>query len=386
VNASTRTPAEVATAARGHLPVLDGLRGLAIALVVVHNVGGFQNHAASGVIKAIYFLHAPGWIGVQLFFALSGFLITGILVDSRGARGALRGFWVRRALRIFPLYYAFLFGITFVAPLFGVRLAELQYAGWYWAYLCNFGTPTGHEIPELGHMWSLAVEEQFYLVWPLVVLALDARRLLRVCIALALIAFVARVALRAFGQSPMTVYEYTFCRMDALVLGGGAALVARNPAWLARVTPRLPVTLIATSVVLLGMWPLTRGFNREDPFVQTIGYGVLSVLFVALLLVVVRAPGERLARAASAGWLRWLGKYSYAIYVFHYPIAYTLRPRFEDGINGDRTGIAIGALVGFVAIVGALSVVAALVTWNVLERWALGLKDRLAPRARDASR
>src|SRR5207244_3838372 len=95
------------------------------------------------------------------------------------------------------------------------RMAGLENAPWYWAYLCNFGDPSGHAMPAFAHLWSLAVEEQFYFVWPLVVLALSPRALLRTSIAVAVVAFLARVGLRALGAPPATVYEYTFSRMDA---------------------------------------------------------------------------------------------------------------------------------------------------------------------------
>jgi peptidoglycan/LPS O-acetylase OafA/YrhL len=172
--------------------------------------------------------------------------------------------------------------------------------------------------------------------------------------------------------------------MDALVLGGAAAVVARDRAALARVTPHLGRVMIAGATVLLLMWPVTRGFNRDDLFVQVIGYGVLSIFFVAFLLAVVCDPGSALGRAMSAPWLRWLGKYSYAIYVFHLTIAWGLRPWFEPRINGDSTGQAIVALVSFVVVVSALSLAAALISWNVLERWVLLLKDRWAPRTAQA--
>jgi peptidoglycan/LPS O-acetylase OafA/YrhL len=376
---------QVAARVRRHLPVLDGLRGIAILLVVVHNVGHWQGPLPSVFAKLVYFLHAPGWIGVQLFFVLSGFLITGILLDSRGREGALRTFWLRRVLRIFPLYYAVVFVGTLVLPALGVFSPKVLDAVertrvFYWTYLSNWTDLKTGGIPFFPHFWSLAVEEQFYLVWPLAVLTLERRTLLRTAIALGVVALLVRAGLRFAGMAPGAAYEFTVARMDSLTFGAAGAIVVRDRALLERVAPRLKKTILVTAGAVLAIWPLTRGFNVENLFVQIVGFAVLTVLFTALILDVVIRPQSRLALRLSAPWLRWFGKYSYAIYVFHFPIGYFLAPRFVPTIDSLPIGRSLAALAAFELTVLVLSVGAALVSWNVLERWALALKDKVAVR------
>ena len=378
-------PGDVGRRVRGHMPVLDGLRGLAIAVVLAHSVSIYQKHAPSTLLRILYFVQAPGWVGVQLFFVLSGFLITGILLDTRGRPHALRTFWIRRTLRIFPPYYALLLLVTVVVPHLPAApaplLIGLQDRAWYWAYLSNWVQPWGLEMPALSHTWSLAIEEQFYLVWPLVVFALAERSLLRACLALAVGALLVRAGLLFFHQSGVAVYEYAFARIDALTLGAACALVARRPEWLDRVARHIPRTLVACAALLLGMWPFTRGFNMFNPWVQIVGYGVLSVFFAAFLLAAVLWPTAFVARVLSAPWLRWVGKYSYGIYLFHGPISVALAPHFSPTFNQGTPAAALGALLAFEASVVVASVLAALASWNLVERWALGLKDRWATRA-----
>src|SRR5205823_1934832 len=152
-------------------------------------LGGFRPAVALDRIAVV--LVEPGWSGVDLFFVLSGFLITGILCDAKGRDGYFRNFFTRRILRIFPLYYGFL-GVVFlllprVTP-FGRHLAALlHYQVWYWTYLLNVlislrGWPP---VADFNHFWLLAVEDQFYLVWPFVVYMLGRRALLAACVGIA---------------------------------------------------------------------------------------------------------------------------------------------------------------------------------------------------------
>src|SRR5262245_39580963 len=151
-----------------HIPALDGLRGIAILLVIPHNADVFSNSAA-WLWPAALLAHA-GWIGVQLFFVLSGFLITRNLLDSRAADNYFQSFYWRRVLRIFPLYYLTLIAGLVIAPrLFQFpsgALASLQNQAWLWTFLSNWTQPLGLEVSGFSHFWSLAIEEQFYLVWP----------------------------------------------------------------------------------------------------------------------------------------------------------------------------------------------------------------------------
>ena len=236
----------------------------------------------------IYFATAAtGWVGVTLFFALSGFLITGILLDTRDRPHAWRTFTVRRALRIFPLYYVALATAFLVLAPVGALPAWLlpdeSHQVWYWTYLVNWSEPFGLGGPGFGHFWSLAVEEQFYLLWPLVALSLGSRRLAAVSAILVAVALGARVAIL---EGPWTadvassaIYRFTICRWDALALGAIVAICARDAQW----APRLiriawPGTLVLLACALaLGAW--RHGFGSGDWVMETIGQLVFAGYF-----------------------------------------------------------------------------------------------------------
>jgi peptidoglycan/LPS O-acetylase OafA/YrhL len=365
------------------MPALDGIRGIAVLLVVYHNAGSAQVQATSPLMKALFYTHAYGWVGVQLFFALSGFLITGILLDARGANRpeALRSFWVRRALRIFPLYYAVVLLLSLVTLSRG-RSADFGSPAdlwWYWTYLCNWGQPRGHVISVLAHFWSLAVEEQFYATWPLLVLFCTPRVTLRASIGLAAVSLVLRIWLCSRGLAEAT-YENTFTRMDALALGAVAAVVARDPIALRRVAPVLGWTIIGSLAVLFAMAPFTRAFNSDNPVVQTAGYVFLSVLSAALVLWGVVNENVPRARFLQARWLRWFGKYSYGIYVLHFPFEVLLARRLGPVINGAAASRAFFAWALHEVLVCTFAVGAALLSFRFVEQPALAWRERLLPR------
>ncbi len=367
----------------GHMPALDGLRAVAIAMVLAHNVGSEHPNTTALWYKALFYVHAPGWVGVQLFFALSGFLITGILLDTRDEPGAFRSFIARRALRIFPLYYAVLVVGLVIVPRFyhGHHFVEsLRYQAWYWSYLSNWVAPFGREITPLAHCWSLAVEEQFYLFWPLLALFLSPRALLRVSFGLAVVALGVRIGVHVLHASPLIAYQWTIARVDALVIGAAAAVVIRDRALLERIAPTLRRNFYVMLGALALLWPFSHGFNRDHVLTQTVGYTLLAIACTQLVLLVVLEKDSRLARALSGKTLRFVGKYSYGIYVLHVPI-YQLMARPLRPLIADPSPVrSVLALLLLEVAVAAASVLAAVVTWHLLEKHFLALKDVLAPR------
>lgn len=320
------TPLEGADAlrrfVRGHVPVLDGVRGLAIFLLLMHQFV-LRSQVTSKPVRIFEDLLQIGWIGVQLFFVLSGFLITGILLDTKEREGYFRAFYVRRVLRIFPLYYLFLITVSIVLPhLFAVPAilrVEPRQMGVYWVYLSNW-FPGGPNV--LGHCWSLAVEEQFYIVWPLVVRVTGARSLLRGCLALAAGSLALRIGLWLEGADPEFIYENTLTRMDALVLGAAGAVLVRSPEAMAFLRPRLGRAL-ALAAAALAVLAAKTGLPRTTALTQTLGYSLLSITFTLLILTAVlqQASGQgRIARALSSRPLRTLGTYSYGIYILQLPV------------------------------------------------------------------
>lgn len=192
--------AEARAVSRRYIPELDGLRGIAILMVVAFHCSIVLTLVA-GPVKQMRALFVPGWTGVDLFLVLSGFLITGILLESKGSPSYFRRFYLRRVLRIFPVYYV---ALLVCLGLLGSVLIPESLRLWnvyltYGLHLSNWLSLGGLEIPALNHFWSLALEEQFYLCWPLAVLLLSRKGLGWACLALIVSAPMVRFCLLTFA-------------------------------------------------------------------------------------------------------------------------------------------------------------------------------------------
>jgi peptidoglycan/LPS O-acetylase OafA/YrhL len=372
-----------ATALPKHLPALDGLRGIAILLVLAHNFG-FLDHPTGPLGRDTSFAFSTGWIGVQLFFVLSGFLITGILLDTNGASNYLSAFFSRRVLRIFPLYYGTLFLAFVVWPALGTlppRFAHDQpHQIWLWTYLSNWVSPLPSGSEALPHYWSLGVEEQFYLVWPFLMRGRAPAGALRLSLAVAVASFVTRVALHAAGVSSGAIYTFTVTRMDALAAGAAAAAAIRVPALAARLSERRRRLAVEAGVLGLIGAAATHEYARDTVAGMTIGYSFLAVAFA--LWVLSAAISE--VAPARGSWLRWaplraFGKYSYAMYVFHKPLHDLVGKRLVARFGLDVQSSAPIAVVYVVVGVFATFVVA-LASYHLFERHFLALKARFEPR------
>ncbi len=377
-----------AAAPRGHLPALDGLRGVAVLAVLLFHFAHLDRPA--GVAQRwLLAATGAGWAGVDLFFVLSGFLITGILLDARGSSGYFRAFYLRRVLRIFPLYYAYLAVLFWVVPRLAPHLdVKAGSQGWLWTYLGNvlFAREGGfHASPYTGHFWSLAVEEQFYLAWPLVVWVLPRRALAAACLALVAGAFALRWGIHRTTFNATAAYVLTPCRMDALAMGALTAVAAREPGWWPALRRAAPWVLAAAAVAVGITWAARGAFFGGDPLVQVWAFTPLAAGFAALLVLAVDAPAEgRLGRVLRGRALATAGRYSYGLYVLHYPIFLALEAAgISAAVIADATGAWWAGVAGFVALAGAATFAAALVSWHLLEKRFLAWKD-LVPYGRPA--
>src|SRR5271154_1735476 len=207
------------------IPQLDAVRGIAVLLVLLHNTDVYP-------ALHLHWISANGWMGVDLFFVLSGLLITGILLDTKESDGYFKNFYARRTLRIWPLYYSLLLFMFVIVPIVrpseGHAVFEARSAPW-WSFpifLQNFLIPIPTQATgALGVTWSLAVEEQFYLFWPLVVRFCNEAQLRKIAIAVICISPVLRFYL---VQHQVNIYSNTFCRLDGLMAGALLALVIRS--------------------------------------------------------------------------------------------------------------------------------------------------------------
>ncbi len=285
----------------GHIPALDGVRGLAILLVLVyHFTLGVSGKSLA--TKLLIRMTSAGWCGVDLFFVLSGFLITGILFDAKESPHRFRNFYARRALRIFPLYYGTLiavFGglpwiVSWTRGFDGVEDAGV----WLWAYGTNILVALRGRWFPLSHFWSLAVEEHFYLIWPALIFSSDRKTSMRICAAVVAIALVTRVWLVMEGAC-LAAYCLTICRMDALAMGGLVALAIRGPGGRYAITPHARKVALISGVALLALIVGRSGFFFHDPAVQTVGYALLDLFFASMLALVVSSPGRFRSRPFS---------------------------------------------------------------------------------------
>lgn len=360
-----------------HIPALDGLRGLAILLVIVFHFT-VTDRGADGIRRVVLHATSAGWVGVDLFFVLSGFLITSILLDARGTEGYFRNFYMRRVLRIFPLYYGTLLVAFVLLPLFHRVAVQNEWA--LWVYVANFFPARGSAFI---HFWSLAVEEQFYMVWPAVVLLLGRRWLMGICCAVIATALACRFGRVLSGANTELTYYMIHCRMDTLAVGGLLALAARGGGGMAALATPAKVTMAVCLVLLGGIYVANHGyFGYADPRVQTVGYTLLAFFFGSLLVLTVLAgPGTLLAKAFSTPVLRFFGKYSYGIYVIHGLLHPWIKHEFPPE-SMPQGGLFFAAVAGRILIGTALSVAAAVLIWHIYEKHFLKLKRFFEYRAR----
>jgi peptidoglycan/LPS O-acetylase OafA/YrhL len=371
-----------------HLPALDGIRGFAILLVILFHHTLMQQPM---LVDRVYVSVARfGWTGVDLFFVLSGFLITGILSDARGSPHYYRNFYIRRILRIFPLYYAFVFFTLRISPWLwpdtslarlGRSAMENTSEAWYWLYLSNvlFADDDDFGHPNLAVTWSLAIEEQFYLIWPLAVALLDRASLMRTCGALVVSAPALRAAMIVSGTNETAPYVLPFCRMDALATGAFIALALREDgvkARLVRASPYVGVTALAATA---GIWylegPLDDG-NWTEPLMQSVGFTALALMFGALLTLTVTGRQDRgLPRFFNFPLLRTFGTYSYALYLFHIPVRRFIRDEyFPVAAFPTWLGSPLPGQLLFYVAATAPAFVLAWASWHLYEKRILSLK------------
>jgi peptidoglycan/LPS O-acetylase OafA/YrhL len=316
---------------RAFYPALDGLRAIAFLMV-------FGQH---------YLALAWGWTGVNVFFVLSGFLITGILFDTRDDPHRVKNFYLRRTLRIFPLYYGLFALLLLLTPLMHWQwdrfwLAWPLYAGNFLRFLSPAAaipkSPlelaadahlTSRLLPRselyLGHLWSLCVEEQFYLLWPWVVFFVrDRRKLVAICATAVVFVPLFRLALQAEAPGWMLagelLYRFTPAQMDALLMGGLIALVWRGAARarlekLAQGTAALgSVAVAAYLAFVLHGWRMT---PAQYPHWMFTGGLAFADLYSAAILVCALRPESWTYALLHQRPLRSIGRLSYGAYVFH---------------------------------------------------------------------
>jgi peptidoglycan/LPS O-acetylase OafA/YrhL len=361
----------------GHIPALDGVRAIAVlAVFLCHYGGGAQS--TNPVLHAIGETEKLGWAGVTLFFVLSGFLITGILWKTIGTPHWWRNFFLRRCLRIFPLYYMVILVLVIACLVTGAIGKFAPVLGIYLLYLQNFlmGDDKASVILSfhLGHFWSLAVEEHFYLVWPfLLSLMSSIRRAQYLCLAVFLFSLASRLWIYFYAYT--TLHYATPARAGELAIGAWLALVVReNPAWLATLRRLAPAIFFVSLATAAGI-----AFVTHDPEVKTVPMymlGIPAFSFAAAALILMALQKGIWTKWLSFPPLRHLGVISYGIYVYHVllhdfyeAIATRLAPHASRNLH----------LLLVTVVAACLTLVIAQCSYTFFERPLLKLKDRVAP-------
>jgi peptidoglycan/LPS O-acetylase OafA/YrhL len=337
---------------RRRIPQLDAVRGLAILVVMAHNTS----------LRYPYFhlqqIFRNGWMGVDLFFVLSGYLITGILVDTKESETYFKNFYVRRCLRIWPLYYSLIF-FMFVAVRFlnpsQFHIVVKQSSPW-WAYLLylqNFVGPVStNAAGPLGVTWSLAIEEQFYLIWAVVVRFCSPTWLRRIAIAEICISPALRYYL---SLHHVDLYTNVFSRLDGLMAGAFLALLVRSNNFVSSKLLRQAWGLFVMAAPL--------AFVAAAYNAGWIVYSLTSLASAAFVYVSVFSQQKWLQSVMNNRFLIYSGTISYGLYLLH-----KIPSGMVETLHLDRH-----PFLAYPIIFAASYVIAAL-SWNLLEKPFLNLK------------
>lgn len=312
-----------------HIPELDGLRAVAILAVLAEH-----SLVYSGV-EPLVRIAAHGWMGVDLFFVLSGFLITGILLDSKALPHYFRNFYLRRALRIWPLYYTSLSTVFFILPRmstifsFSHSIYPLHVYAFYLQNILIQGSIPG----TLAVTWSLAIEEQFYIFWPPLVRLLSFERVRTLLIACLFCSPLVRLLLVWRGAPPWFDYTFTLARLDAIAMGALVAWWVRSPSFTPARLRRWSKLLFGFSAFLLFGLPIfipgggTLTTPQHSglhlvPLYSAVAIGCAGLLGLALASDSFRVLGAVFRNSV----LRYVGKISYSLYLFHFPVYILCKP------------------------------------------------------------
>ena len=353
-------PAQPTPRLRGRLPELDGIRAIAILVVLANHF--FSNERTQPVASSLhgagnvaYQVAAHGWLGVDLFFVLSGFLITGILLDTRERATYFHDFWLRRALRILPLV------LTVVTILTIIFRPHALYVLMAFFFASDLARLFGLGNQSMGTLWSLAVEEQFYLIWPFLVLALRRRTLAIVALALIVVEPIARVV----TNGPL---DLPWFRVDGLATGALIAIFARSAYFTRATALRSAWTAIAAAFVLV----------LVDVRLHT-AYGLViteaDLVFAAAVVSVLAVPGARWLAPLRSRTARFIADTSFCAYLIHVPLLEFAR--FLNVGNAFANPFLAAAAQAAVAI--PLTFIIAALSRRYLELPFLALKDRFAP-------
>jgi len=348
---------------------LDGLRGIAILLVVFYHNFGF--------VKYFFF----GWLGVDLFFVLSGFLITDILLNTVNKPGYFKNFYAKRVLRIFPLYYLSLIIFLLILP----RIKDfpldfsfyIDHQWWFWTYLQNWFLifhNVGYTTTAIQHYWSLAVEEQFYIVWPLLIFIIRKPRILLFITVLLLLGVIGtRLYMWTMQIKDLNYFGlYTYTRIDGICIGSMLAILQfMRSRFINKYFTGLILLLAAMNFVF---YFVNKEFNFTYPYLAIVGYTTFAMLFAIIVHEVIQGNNKFFNFILNIRPLKFFGKISYGLYIFHWPIYLILYDSVDKivrpmiNISGNNLTILVSILL---TIIGVLI---SIISFYTFERYFLKKK------------
>lgn len=300
---------------------LDGTRGIAALMVLVFHF--FYYKDSSYLINIDFYQKITEFLqhGVSLFFVLSGFVITRILINTRNESNYFKTFYRRRVLRILPLYYLYLFSVYFLMPIIlGTQFVGFKLQLPYYLYLQNIVDLLGIEASGPGHYWSLAVEEHFYLIWPLVIFLVQPKHLWKVFGISFLLIFVLRYLMLSKG---LAINHFTFTRIDQLIYGAILSLLEYN-GFLKKEKAVLFFIIVGLSIFPIAL--LIFYFQKHFFFIKEVVKSSLQAIFFFSILgyLIASKPQAIINRILSGKILQYLGKISYGLYVWHVSVVFIL--------------------------------------------------------------
>ena len=360
------------------IPQLDGIRGVAILLVLCwHFFAGASFQPGNAFLQSLKNMLSFTWSGVDLFFVLSGFLIGGILMEHKESRNYFKVFYIRRMCRIFPMYFILLFGFLLLKSVIdnynnpgSSWLVGGSFSLWpYITFLQNFYMAIGEYFRPypLAVTWSLAVEEQFYLILPFLLWALPIKKIPFVCLFLILSAPVIRtlIMIQPFSINKSAAFILLPSRMDSLLIGVIGAWMMRNEDCRNILRNNVDSITLAFMVLFTGTLLFSIGnFGHLSLEMTPMGYTWLAILYLFLIFIGILSEKAWIESVLTAMPLRWLGRRSFTIYLFHLMflgIFHCLMSKSAPPLEGDH---------GLLSSVSALisTILFASVSWNVIEK------------------
>jgi peptidoglycan/LPS O-acetylase OafA/YrhL len=358
---------------KSHYPGIDYLRGIAILSVLIYHCFDF--------VESFRF----GWMGVDLFFVLSGFLITDILIRAREHKNYIFKFYIRRALRILPIYLLVLLAFLSLAPiLFNDQSVESPYGyyttnqAWFFVFMQNWLMifKGAAPVPYLSHFWSLAVEEQFYLFWPLLLLLIPNLQRLKQGILL-LIPVILMIRILIFLHLPVdgfTLYTNTFTRMDTLLMGAWLCIHLHEGKNIAPIWLLASACLFVASILFCVFY--LNDMSSSNSLMSTVGFTINAFFFTGVVYVFIQR--DVLSNfPVLKQFLNFIGKISYGIYVYHLPIYLVLAKLiFSRGADIFNSAAHIGLIASSASIF--ITIAISYISYRFIETPFLNLKKYFA--------